>query len=82
MTEHNPSPCGCPACRYLAERIDFLEVRTIEVPEISGWDVALVLDGTYYGEDLVTKRDMVEAVRCQLADVLPADALTWMVRGA
>lgn len=43
---------------FLAEREDWLRVETVDRPG-GGWDVVLVIDGTYFTEEFATKADMI-----------------------
>lgn len=53
-----PTRRGGTCDDFLAERRFWLRVETVDRPN-GGWDVVLRIDGTYVGEDLTTREEMV-----------------------
>jgi len=62
------------AAWFLASRASWLEIGAVDNTK-GGWDIIMRLDGTYYGEDHITKDDMVTYFREQLAEVLKREGI-------
>lgn len=56
-----------PGSSFLHDRASWLKVETVERGE-DQWDVALVIDGTYHGEDLVRRAGMARWFAQWIAD--------------
>lgn len=63
----NDHPNDLPS--FLVSRLEWLRVETVDRPG-GGWDVVIVIDGTYFGERFASKKEMVAYYAEWIADEL------------
>lgn len=62
------------AAGFLEERSGWLEIGAVDNTK-GGWDIIMRLDGTYFGDELCTREQMVEHFRERLAEVLKHEGI-------
>lgn len=70
-TEHHTDS----ATHFFDRRKSWFEVGAMQREDRNGWDIVLRIDGTYFGEEHVNPKDMVEYWRDRITEVLKHEGI-------